>query len=138
METGCAFLGLARVRLAIDYAPALLMLALITAFYCARAEGAYTVHVEAPNPLRKILEQFLDLVRYRERKDLNEDQFKFMLGDAEQQVKDLAATEGYFSPRTQVDVDRAGATPVVHIKVEPGPRTLISNVNLNVAGAATA
>src|SRR4051812_36876098 len=109
METCRAFLRSARTRLPIDAASAaFLMLALVAAFYCASAQAAYTVHVEAPNPLRKILEQFLDLVRYREREDLNEDQFNFMLGDAEQQVKDLAATEGYFSPRTQVDVDRAG------------------------------
>src|SRR4051794_11354088 len=122
MPSRRAYLGLARWRLHLGSSVALILLALAIDFFPATAWGAYAVHVEAPNPLRKILEQFLDLVRYHERKDLNEDQFNFMIGDAEQQVKELAATEGYFSPQTQVNVERAGGAAVVRIKVDPGPR----------------
>src|SRR5512144_1221656 len=78
---------------------------------------AYGVEVHAPAPLKKILEQFLDLARHKDRLDLNDDQFNFMLGDAPQQVKDLAATEGYFSPQTKVEVERTGANPLVRIPV---------------------
>lgn len=98
--------------------------------------GAYKVQVDAPEPLKTILQRFLDLVRYQDRKDLNEDQFNFMLGDAEHQVKELAATEGFFSPQTQVDIDRSGDTPAVRIVVEAGPRTTISKVDIDVEGAA--
>jgi len=117
----------ARWLLRYRQAPSLVALALTGALFSLHA-NAYRVEVDAPAPLRKFLEQFLDLARYKDRTDLNDDQFNFMLGDAPQQVKDLAATEGYFSPQTKVEVERSGAEPVVRITVEPGPRTLISTV----------
>jgi translocation and assembly module TamA len=135
MQGRRAFPTPARWLLRYRQAPSLVALALTGALFSLHA-NAYRVEVDAPAPLRKFLEQFLDLARYKDRTDLNEDQFNFMLGDAPQQVKDLAATEGYFSPQTKVEVERSGAEPVVRITVEPGPRTLISTVNLDVSGPA--
>lgn len=97
---------------------------------------AYEVVIDTPSPLQEVLSQFMDLARYSKRPDLNEDQFNFMLATAAEQVQELAATEGYFSPETQVNVRGEGANTVVHVAVKPGPRTVISAANIEVTGAA--
>jgi hypothetical protein len=131
--------SLTPARWLLQYYARLLVTALsLASALVAGSASAYSVEVDAPAPLKKIFEQFLDIARYKDRADLNEDQFNFMVGDVEQQVKELAATEGYFSPQTQVRVDRAGATVIVRIAVTLGPRSLISSVHLEVEGAAPA
>src|SRR3546814_444136 len=100
------------------------------------ASAAYEVHITAPEPLHDLLAQFLDLARYQQREDLNADQFNFMVATADEQVAELVATEGYFSPETTVSVERVNGRQVVNIGVVPGPRTRISQVDLQVAGPA--
>ena len=102
---------------------------------CA-ASAAYEVNITAPDPLNDLLKQFLDLSRYQERQDLNEDQFNYMVATVEEQVAELAATEGYFSTRTTVNVEQVQGRRVVDVRVEPGPRTRISKVDLRVDGPA--
>lgn len=97
---------------------------------------AYTLEVDADQSVRKLLEQFLDLARYRERSDLNEDQFNFMVATTPAQVKELLATEGYFSPETQVDVQRKEKEAAVIVRVKTGPRTVIDSADIKVEGPA--
>lgn len=99
-----------------------------------QAEAAYQVELEAPAPLQELLAAHLDLIRYQDREDLNEDQLNFMLATAPSQVAKLASTEGYFSPQTTVKVDRSADTPVIHLTVDAGARTLVSNVDVEVSG----
>lgn len=101
------------------------------------ASADYAVNITAPDPLDELLTQFLDLSRYKERQDLNEDQFNYMVATAEEQVAELAATEGYFSTKTTVSVEQVQGKRVVNINVEPGPRTHIAKVDLNVQGEAS-
>lgn len=98
--------------------------------------AAYRVQLDAPSSLKKLLERHLDLVRYQDRDDLNDDQLNFMLETVEAQVAKLTSTEGYFLPRTMVKVDRSGAQPVVQLTVESGARTTVANVDVRVSGAA--
>lgn len=100
------------------------------------ASAAYEVHITAPEPLHDLLAQFLDLARYQQREDINEDQFNFMVATADEQVAELVATEGYFSPETTVRVEQVDGRQVVNISVVPGPRTQISKVDVQVTGPA--
>jgi len=99
------------------------------------AAAAYRVELDAPPPLKKLLTAHLDLVRYQDREDLNEDQLDYMLATVDSQVRRLASTEGYFLPKTTVSVDRGAGTPVVRVMVEAGARTMVSHVDVNVTGA---
>ncbi|MDF3037109.1 MAG: outer membrane protein assembly factor [Paucimonas sp.] len=95
----------------------------------------YRVEVEAPSPLKKLLSDHLDLFRYRDRKDLDAEQFDFMVASAPEQVSRLAATEGYFSTATEVAVSRAAGSTTVRLNVKPGPRTTVATVNVQITGA---
>ena len=101
------------------------------------ASPYYSVEIDAPAPLRKILESYLDLSRYRTRDDIGEEQLKFMLATASAQVTDLISTEGYFTPHTSIDVQGEGPGKLVRISVDPGPRTMVSAAAVEVTGAVT-
>ena len=103
----------------------------------APASAAYEVELEAPKVLRELLTQHLDLMRYREREDINADQLRFMVETASEQVGELAATEGYFSPVSTVKIDHSVEPPVVRINVEAGPRTSIAKADVRVSGPAS-
>lgn len=113
-----------------------LLLPLLLLGLPAAVSAAYEVNITAPDSLHDLLEEFLDLSRYQDRKDLNEDQFNYMVATVDEQVAELAATEGYFSPQTTVNVEQSDGKRVVSIRVEPGPRTRISEVKLTVQGPA--
>lgn len=114
------------------------MATLILVLASSSAQAAYKTVIDAPAPLKKLLTDFLDLARYQDRKDMTEDQLNFMVATASEQVTRLSSTEGYFSPKTMVRVDKATAVPTVYVKVEPGVRTVVSDLNLDVTGAASA
>lgn len=100
------------------------------------AAQTYKVELEAPSELRGMLSDFLDLMRYRKRDDINPDQLNFMVATAPEQVEKLTATEGYFTPRTTVRVEQEDGMPLVRIVVEAGPRTRISTTRVEVTGPA--
>ncbi len=112
------------------------MLSALAAVWLLPAQASYKVEVEAPKPLREILENHLDLSRYKDRTDLSPDQFDYMVETVGEQVRQFASTEGYFDPVTTTHVEGEGDKRVVHLKVDPGARTLIRNVDIKVDGPA--
>lgn len=99
------------------------------------AAAAYRVEIQAPEPLRALLAEHLDLARYQARNDISEDQLKFMLDTVAEQVTQLASTEGYFTPITTVDVQGQDDQRVVQLKIAAGARTTVSKVAIDVVGA---
>ena len=97
--------------------------------------AAYRVELDAPAPLKELLTANLDLVRYQNREDMNEDQLNFMLATLDSQVTQLASTEGYFLPRTTFKIDRSTDTPVISVTVDAGARTMVSHVDVEISGA---
>ena len=111
---------------------------MLLALAAAPARADYKVELEAPKALRELLAQHLDLMRYRGRDDINADQLRFMVETAAEQVRELAATEGYFSPVSEVRIDAAAEPPTVRISVQAGPRTSIAKARVRVSGPAGA
>jgi translocation and assembly module TamA len=105
----------------------------------ALAAPFYRVQIEAPAALRKLLETHLDLVRYQSRDDIRDEQLKFMVATAADQVTDLASTEGYFTPVTSITTQDAGSdgVKIVKVAVDPGRRTTVSSVDIGIKGAVT-
>ncbi|WP_082712151.1 autotransporter assembly complex protein TamA [Burkholderia singularis] len=94
----------------------------------------YTVEIDAPRSVKSLLKQHLDLARFAKRDDLSEDQFEFLVTAAPQQVRDLTATAGYFSPVVRTDVRTTDGKRKVTVAVDPGPQTSVSAVDLTFAG----
>lgn len=112
-----------------------LPLVLLAAAHPAYAK--YDVDIEAPRSVRSLLKDHLDLSRFAKRDDISEDQFEFLVTAAPQSVRDLVATEGYFTPVVRTDVKTVDDKKSVTVSVDPGPQTKVSSVNLTFKGAVT-
>lgn len=99
---------------------------------------AFEVRVQAPDALRPLLEQHLELQRFRHLPDLRADELERLRDAAAANARELLATQGYFSPDVQVLLTQAppGSATAQHIRVqvEPGPRTQVAQVDIRLQG----
>ncbi|HSQ71389.1 MAG TPA: BamA/TamA family outer membrane protein [Rubrivivax sp.] len=112
-----------------------------------RPAPSVEVRVEAPGPLKALLERHLDLVRLggEEHDDVDDTEWSRLIDATPAQVKALLETEGYFTPRVTLDRmpgGTAGQPDAVRLQVDPGVRARISSVTIEAQGelerAATA
>jgi translocation and assembly module TamA len=97
----------------------------------------YTVRIDAPRDLTELLENNLDLIRWRGNPRVDLDQLQRLVRAAPEQVKILIATEGYYTPKVSAGLDTGVSPPVARIIVDPGPPVLVGDVDLKLAGFAT-
>lgn len=103
----------------------------------AFAQGVdYAVRIDAPGALEELLEDNLDLMRWRGNARVDMDQLQRMVKEAPEQARKLIATEGYYSPRISAGLDTSGGQPVARILVEPGEPVLVGEVELEFQGFA--
>ncbi len=102
------------------------------------AWATYNVRIDAPQApraLKKLLKTHLDIARFAKSKDINDEQFEFLVLAAPRQVYELVRTSGYFSAEVNTQVTTASnGKKTVTLHVNPGPRTTLSAVHLNFAG----
>lgn len=94
------------------------------------------LQVQAPDELKRLLERDLDLARLpalAAGRTLPPREVERLVAAAPEQVRALAATEGWFTPDVQVQ-SAGGDPPLVRVVVEPGPRTRVGGVTLDVQG----
>jgi translocation and assembly module TamA len=97
------------------------------------------VEIDAPAPLKALLERHLDLVRLgaMTRDDIDDTEWSRLIDATPAQVNELLQTEGYFAP--QVTLARApgratGQPDIVRLQVAPGTRARISRVTIEAEG----
>jgi translocation and assembly module TamA len=101
----------------------------------AYAQGvSYTVRIDAPRPLEELLQNNLDLVRWRGNPRLDRDQLQRLVRNTPDQVRTLVATEGYYSPNVTAALNTAGTQLEARVMVDPGPPVLVGDVDLVLQG----
>ena len=102
-------------------------------------QAEYRLDVQAPDDLRKLLLNYLDLARFQNApatEGINADELERLMRAAPAQARELLETEGFFNATVSVPpVAREGELPLVRVIVEPGPRTTVSAVKLDAVGA---
>lgn len=96
----------------------------------------YRLEIDAPEPLRSLLERHLDLARFRDARvagAVTRLELDRLIAGAPAQARALAETEGYFDAQVSVKRDRADV-PLVRVVVEPGPRARIASVAISFEG----
>jgi translocation and assembly module TamA len=96
----------------------------------------YTVRIDAPRNLRELLENNLDLMRWRGNARMDLEQLQRLVRVAPEQVKTLIATEGYYTPQVSAGLDTSGRAPVVRVIVDTGPAVTVSDVDIELRGFA--
>ena len=101
-------------------------------------QAEYRLDVQAPDELRKLLTNYLDLARFQSApatEGINAAELDRLMRAAPAQAKELLETEGYFDAQVTVPpVAREGALPLVRVLVEPGPRTTVASFTLDAVG----
>lgn len=101
----------------------------------AYAQGInYTVRIDAPGKLDDLLEDNLDLLRWRGNPRVDLEQLQRLVKAVPEEAKTLIATEGYYSPKISAGLDTSGGTPVARIVVDPGQPVLVSDIDLVLQG----
>lgn len=93
---------------------------------------AFTLEVRAPKALRDLLTQHLPLQRFRNLEDLQRDELLRLLATADQDARELLATQGYFSPVLTLDLPAVpvGSPQLVVLTADPGPQTLVAQADI--------
>jgi translocation and assembly module TamA len=101
-----------------------------------RAE--YQLDVQAPDDLRKLLTNYLDLARFQSApatEGINGAELERLMRAAPAQARELLETEGYFNPTVTVPPATTEAgLPLVRVIVEPGPRATVGAFTLDAIG----
>ena len=83
--------------------------------------------------LKGLVERNIELRRYQAVADLDDAELARLLTLAEQDVRALVGTLGYFNPEIRITREEA-VRPLIAIAVTPGPATTVVNTNISFAG----
>lgn len=98
---------------------------------------AFTLEIQAPEPLRELLLRHLELQRYKGLHDLDTTEMKRLQEGADAQARELLATWGHFSAQLQWHTEDTGLpAPRWHIRLQvvPGPVARIAKVQWQFQG----
>ncbi|MBP5992236.1 MAG: outer membrane protein assembly factor [Piscinibacter sp.] len=102
------------------------------------ARAPYRVEVIAPEQLRALLTDYLDLARFQNAPDteaIDAGELARLAAAAPAQARTLLETEGYFAAQVQATrLTGSDGQPVVRVLVDPGPRSVITQVDFTVDG----
>ncbi len=105
----------------------------------AASHAEYRLDVRAPDPLRALLLNYLDLARFQNApatEGINESELERLMRAAPAQARGLLETEGYFN--AEVGAARAGSEdglPLLRVTVSPGARATVQEFSLEATGA---
>lgn len=98
-----------------------------------RAE--YRIDVQAPDELRGMLQNYLDLARFQDApatEGINAAELERLVRAAPAQARGLLETEGYFNADVKVTREEGpNGLPLLRVVVQPGPRTTITSLRID-------
>ncbi|MDB5842298.1 MAG: hypothetical protein JWQ23_4250 [Herminiimonas sp.] len=100
----------------------------------AQDSTAYSVEIIGAGDLRPLLEQNLDIIRRAADSGVGIDELQRRVSVAPQQIRELLATEGYFSPVIEGTLDQTATPPVARFNINPGKPVTIDSVDIKFIG----
>ena len=121
--------------------------ALLVLADCANAQAPAPAREEAPvafdiavrtppefSNLRELVQKHIELQRYRAVTDLDDAELARLVALAEQDVRSLVGTLGYFSPVITINREEAGQRRVIVIDITPGPAAVVASTAIDFEG----
>jgi len=99
---------------------------------------AFDVAVDAPAPLKRVIERSLDIRSWQGFEYVTPELLEQLVEATGQRIRDTLESEGYFSGRIDLRIDTSVEPRVVRARVEPGEPARIVSVNIGFAGPAVA
>lgn len=106
--------------------------------FCRVALGeeafSYTVRIEIQEEYRKLLENNLEIMQWRTNPRMNLDQLRRIHARTADAMRELLATEGYFSPRIAGSLKKEAAGWVAAFKIDPGKPVWVDRFAIRIEG----
>lgn len=103
------------------------------------AEGAdaFAVEFEAPDNLRELLGQHVELSRWQSHERMTAEEFRRLYRAAPKEIADLLATQGYYRPKVESRLDEQADKLRARFIVQPGDPVNVASTTIEFAGALT-
>ena len=132
-----SILQLALARAVEPAVPLIAAILLVLPSVAAAQSGLpYRVDINAPKEIAEVLRKGLNLVRWQSDPQMTPEQLRRLADEAAREAREVAATEGYFSPHVAVAIDQSVQPWVVRLTLEPGERTRVGEIDLRFSGPA--
>ena len=98
----------------------------------------YDVDIDAPKMIKTLLEQNLDLIRWRGNEQIDGAQLRRLYRNTPDEIRQLVETEGYYSPVIKTEMQKlenGGRRILIH--VDPGKPVKVAVVDIEFKGAIT-
>ena len=102
----------------------------------ADAAIRYNVKVVAPSAIESTISASVDLVRWQDFADMTEELLDRLVREAVPQAREAAATQGYFSAKVDLAIDRSTQPAAITLTVIAGAPSLITSATVGVLGPA--
>ena len=103
----------------------------------AEQDAGYRIELEAPEALRRILEENLEIFRWRDDPALGVDPLRQLARSTPAEARALLETEGYYLPDVHIDLDTRQTPPLLRLKVVPGEQVRVAAYSLVLQGEAS-
>lgn len=95
---------------------------------------AWRIELDAPEPVRPLLEKHMDIFRYRGRPEVDSALLGRLVAQAAPDARQLLATEGYFNPEVAAAMTPENGIDVVRIHALPGQAAMVTAVDIRITG----
>jgi translocation and assembly module TamA len=112
------------------------LLLLVSSVAFAQPGAQYRLEIDAPKEMAEVLRKGLNLARWQNDPRLSPEQLRRLADEALREAREVAATEGYFSPRVDLAIDEAATPRIVRLVIDPGERTQVDKIDLRFSGPA--
>lgn len=99
------------------------------------AAHAYTVEIQGAGQFSALLDQHLDIRRHQDDAGISEEEWRRLAGITPQQIRELLATEGYFSPVVTPELVTEGGQQLARFRIDAGAPTTIATIDIRFHGA---
>jgi translocation and assembly module TamA len=100
----------------------------------AQTLSGYSVEIVGAGQLESLLKENLTISRHAEDTDTALEELERLIAITPQQIKDLLATEGYFSPRVSGNLDRNGEKITARFEVELQAPVVVAGADIQFSG----
>ena len=112
------------------------ILFLLSSAALAQSGLKYRVQITAPKEMAEVLNKGLNLERWQNDPQMTPEQLRRLADEGQREARELAATEGYFSARVTMAIEEGEQPWIVSLRIEPGERTVVGDIDLRFSGPA--
>ncbi len=109
----------------------LFLVMLLVSLTASSENNLYQVEISAPKNVDALLKKHLRIVQWRDHPNMTRAEWQRLYNGAPENIKDLLATEGYFSPKISASIEQQNEITIAKFSVNPGNPAIISKVEIS-------